>query len=67
MVTSYKMKETEMGYRGSKSGISLVKEQRVDGSCCTNNQIAIKVYSNRNKFCSLSHNLPNQIRQNTSS
>jgi len=29
------MKETEMGYRGSKSGISLVKEQRVDGSCCT--------------------------------
>jgi hypothetical protein len=32
MVTSYKMRETEMGYRGSKSGISLVKEQRVDGS-----------------------------------
>ena len=31
-VTSYKMRETEMGYRGSKSGISLVKEQRVDGS-----------------------------------
>jgi hypothetical protein len=29
------MKETEMGNRGSKSGISLVKEQRVDGSCCT--------------------------------
>ena len=33
MVTSYKMRETEMGYRGSKSGISPVKEQRVDGSC----------------------------------
>jgi hypothetical protein len=32
MVTSYKMRETEMGYRGSKSGISPVKEQRVDGS-----------------------------------
>jgi hypothetical protein len=32
MVTSYKMKETEMGYRGSKSALSLVKEQRVDGS-----------------------------------
>jgi len=39
MVTSQKMKETEMGYRGSKSGVvvllsmkSPVKEQRVDGS-----------------------------------
>jgi hypothetical protein len=36
MVTSQKMKETEMGYRGSKSGFFLqqkpVKEQRVDGS-----------------------------------
>jgi hypothetical protein len=32
MVTIYKLRETEMGYRGSKSGISLVKEQRVDGS-----------------------------------
>ena len=43
MVTSYKMKETEMGYRGSKSGIKnpqpieiSVKEQRVDGSYCIN-------------------------------
>ena len=26
------MKETEMGYRGSKSGFKPVKEQRVDGS-----------------------------------
>jgi hypothetical protein len=39
MVTSQKMKETEMGYRGSKSEIKYpnpniisVKEQRVDGS-----------------------------------
>jgi hypothetical protein len=41
MVTSQKMKETEMGYRGSKSIARLValatksvivKEQRVDGS-----------------------------------
>ena len=37
MVTSHKMKETEMGYRGSKSEILQnrvisVKEQRVDGS-----------------------------------
>ena len=32
-VTSYKMSENKMGYRGSKSGISPVKEQRVDGSC----------------------------------
>lgn len=35
MVTSQKMKETEMGYRGSKSkfiNFSFVKEQRVDGS-----------------------------------
>ena len=33
-VTSYKMKETEMGYRGSKSVNTTVKEQRVDGSYC---------------------------------
>jgi hypothetical protein len=36
MVTSHKMMETEMGYRGSKS-VSIsptVKEQRVDGSWC---------------------------------
>lgn len=34
MVTSYKMTEKEMGYRGSKSvlGCSTVKEQRVDGN-----------------------------------
>ncbi len=34
MVTSYKMSENEMGYRGSKSDliINSVKEQRVDGS-----------------------------------
>ena len=32
MVTSPKMKEIEMGYHGSKSGILPVKEQRVDGS-----------------------------------
>ena len=35
-VTSYKMNENEMGYRGSKSEVVLsttsVKEQRVDGS-----------------------------------
>ena len=32
MVISTKMSENEMGYRGSKSGILPVKEQRVDGS-----------------------------------
>ena len=32
MVTSHKMTETEMGYRGSKSANKAVKEQRVDGS-----------------------------------
>jgi len=32
MVTSNMMNENEMGYRGSKSGIISVKEQRVDGS-----------------------------------
>ena len=36
-VTSHKMSENEMGYRGSKSDITSsnksVKEQRVDGSC----------------------------------
>ena len=30
------MNENEMGYRGSKSGILSVKEQRVDGSWCIN-------------------------------
>ena len=38
MVTSHKMNENEMGYRGSKSPIFYregVKEQRVDGSWCT--------------------------------
>jgi len=32
MVITQKMSENEMGYRGSKSGIMPVKEQRVDGS-----------------------------------
>jgi len=36
MVTSHKMSENEMGYRGSKSVFTIpkntVKEQRVDGS-----------------------------------
>jgi len=44
MVTSHIMNENEMGYRGSKSEILAipipnrisVKEQRVDGSYCTN-------------------------------
>jgi hypothetical protein len=37
MVTSLKMNENEMGYRGSKSEFikkNSVKEQRVDGSWC---------------------------------
>jgi hypothetical protein len=39
MVTSHKMMETEVGYRGSKSKFTppvcyFVKEQRVDGSWC---------------------------------
>jgi hypothetical protein len=34
MVTSHKMSENEMGYRGSKSVNKTVKEQRVDGSWC---------------------------------
>ena len=34
MVTSHKMNENEMGYRGSKSVNKAVKEQRVDGSWC---------------------------------
>ena len=36
MVTSHKMNENEMGYRGSKSDLNSksVKEQRVDGSYC---------------------------------
>jgi len=42
MVISHKMKETEMGYRGSKSEFvtqtETVKEQRVDGSYCIANK-----------------------------
>jgi hypothetical protein len=34
MVTSHKMSENKMGYRGSKSANKAVKEQRVDGSWC---------------------------------
>ena len=37
MVTSYKISENKKGNRGSKSGISPVKEQRVDGSWFINN------------------------------
>ena len=47
-VTTHKMSENKMGYRGSKSGISPVKEQRVDGSWFIK-KIKInkfKVYSN---------------------
>jgi len=36
MVISHKMIEKKMGYRGSKSGIFPVKEQRVDGSWLLN-------------------------------
>ena len=40
MVTSQKISENEMGYRGSKSDfnskVKSVKEQRVDGSWCIN-------------------------------
>jgi hypothetical protein len=46
MVTTYKMNETEMGNRGSKSeiknpqpNITSVKEQRVDGSYCIKSTI----------------------------
>ena len=40
MVTSHKINENEMGYRGSKSvlKITTVKEQRVDGSWCVNSK-----------------------------
>ncbi|OSX56128.1 hypothetical protein POSPLADRAFT_1160921 [Postia placenta MAD-698-R-SB12] len=41
MVTSHKMIENEMGYRGSKSELNSVKEQRVDGSW------SIKAISNK--------------------
>jgi hypothetical protein len=38
IVTSYKMNENEIGYRGSKSILitNIVKEQRVDGNFCIN-------------------------------
>ena len=47
-VTTHKMSENKMGYRGSKSGIISVKEQRVDDSWFIK-KIKIhkfKVYSN---------------------
>jgi hypothetical protein len=61
MVTSYKMRETEMGYRGSKSGIS-VKEQRVDGSWFINTVINLRctlIETNSVLYLTI---LPNQIR-----
>jgi hypothetical protein len=49
MVTSYKMSENEMGYRGSKSVFfNTVKEQRVDGSW-----LLIKAIPNRSLRCAL--------------
>jgi hypothetical protein len=53
-VTSHKMSENEMGYRGSKSvvrkGTTTVKEQRVDGSwhglCVASPKTVFKGYSN---------------------
>ena len=50
-VTSHKMNESEMGYRGSKSVLdsNIVKEQRVDGSWsikAITKKSALKVYSN---------------------
>jgi hypothetical protein len=41
MVTSHKIDEKKMGYRGSKSLFfkNSVKEQRVDGSWCFNNKL----------------------------
>jgi hypothetical protein len=54
MVTSHKMIEREMEYRGSKSiimfnEIIIVKEQRVDGSSevCKVKSFFCKVYSSR--------------------
>ena len=48
MVTSQKISEKIMGYRGSKSDfiIKSVKEQRVDGSWHEKNSLVSKVYSN---------------------
>jgi hypothetical protein len=55
MVTSHKMTEKKMGYRGSKSNCkfknksiqnknySFVKEQRVDGSCFINKKKFMKL------------------------
>ena len=56
-VTSHKMNENEMGYRGSKSNCkfnnnsiqiknySFVKEQRVDGSCCIKSKLMLLRYT----------------------
>jgi len=46
------MSENEMGYRGSKSEIMAVKEQRVDGSWCNKPlhlRYTLKVFE-RNNF-----------------
>jgi len=45
MVTSYKIDENQMEYRGSKSAIIAVKEQRVDGNWYIQIYVS-KVYSN---------------------
>ena len=59
MVTSPKIKETEMGYRGSKSSLlkinsklvnNGVKEQRVDGSWCS---MRSRLRSSRHLRCTL--------------
>jgi hypothetical protein len=46
MVTSHKIDEKKIGYRGSKSKLNFVKEQRVDGSWYTK-LCSIKSISNK--------------------
>jgi len=66
MVTSQKISEKIMGYRGSKSDFPLtsVKEQRVDGSWRKRNSLSFKVYSNgfRKKLSSQNPFLANIFR-----
>jgi hypothetical protein len=56
------MKETEMGYRGSKSVSTTVKEQRVDGSWDVMNKNTIQ--SLRCTLMGFERNYPNKIPSN---
>jgi len=65
MVTSQKIRENEMGYRGSKSDLvhKFVKEQRVDGSWCINKmhlRCTLTGFERNRSACNLSNHIINK-------